>query len=537
MNDETALLAAITAQPDEDTPRLAYADWLDEHEAPIQAEFVRTQCRLAAATAADADYPDLLERSAELAAQFAPFAKHTVPTLPPGFTFDHALDRDADNFRRGFLYAVGGEWNWYGDPADQDAASERIRDGLAPLLATTTARQLRLHNLRSDALAHVLTAPGAAGLSGLSLQPVDWGGPDTATGAIAALKGAPDLERLALYVYMSAEALAELATAKFGRLAHFELPMLYGPATALRPLFAAPWFQRLRTVRAGSATGPIESALLGALAALPNLDHLDLRFQHPDTVAALGSARGFRNLTRLTYWFPHHRAASGPERLAKGTFPRLAELDLWGVRSAHLAPLMGAKWLPQLRVLSLRHGFVSDKAIVALARSRAAANLRALQLDGIEIGKGALAALGDARRFPNLTTLQASTSYARKVTAADVTAFATNLNLPRLRHLNLNGWPLGDDGARALASNPTLGSLTRLLVSGCGIGEKGLGALVRSKRLQGLIELDVSNNTLTTAAALRDAGRLPRLAAARLAGNAIPHPMHRRLHAARGLAV
>jgi uncharacterized protein (TIGR02996 family) len=34
MSDETALLRAIAAHPDEDTPRLAYADWLDEHSPP-----------------------------------------------------------------------------------------------------------------------------------------------------------------------------------------------------------------------------------------------------------------------------------------------------------------------------------------------------------------------------------------------------------------------------------------------------------------------------------------------------------------------
>jgi uncharacterized protein (TIGR02996 family) len=31
VSDEDALLAAIREHPDEDTPRLAYADWLDEH--------------------------------------------------------------------------------------------------------------------------------------------------------------------------------------------------------------------------------------------------------------------------------------------------------------------------------------------------------------------------------------------------------------------------------------------------------------------------------------------------------------------------
>jgi uncharacterized protein (TIGR02996 family) len=43
MSDEEALLAAIAANPHEDTPRLVYADWLDEHDQPIRAEFIRTE--------------------------------------------------------------------------------------------------------------------------------------------------------------------------------------------------------------------------------------------------------------------------------------------------------------------------------------------------------------------------------------------------------------------------------------------------------------------------------------------------------------
>ena len=47
MSDEDALLAAIAAHPDEDTPRLVYADWLDEHDRPIRAEFIRVQVDIA----------------------------------------------------------------------------------------------------------------------------------------------------------------------------------------------------------------------------------------------------------------------------------------------------------------------------------------------------------------------------------------------------------------------------------------------------------------------------------------------------------
>ena len=47
MTEQEALLAAIRAARDEDTPRLAYADWLDEHEEMERGEFIRVQCELA----------------------------------------------------------------------------------------------------------------------------------------------------------------------------------------------------------------------------------------------------------------------------------------------------------------------------------------------------------------------------------------------------------------------------------------------------------------------------------------------------------
>ena len=40
-------MRAILAQPDEDTPRLVYADCLEENDQPERAEFIRVQCELA----------------------------------------------------------------------------------------------------------------------------------------------------------------------------------------------------------------------------------------------------------------------------------------------------------------------------------------------------------------------------------------------------------------------------------------------------------------------------------------------------------
>jgi uncharacterized protein (TIGR02996 family) len=44
---DVAFLRAIIESPDDDTPRLIYADWLEEHDQPERAEFIRVQCELA----------------------------------------------------------------------------------------------------------------------------------------------------------------------------------------------------------------------------------------------------------------------------------------------------------------------------------------------------------------------------------------------------------------------------------------------------------------------------------------------------------
>src|SRR4051794_31473628 len=47
MTHEDGFLQTNIDNPDDDTPRLVYADWLDEHGDPARAEFIRVQCELA----------------------------------------------------------------------------------------------------------------------------------------------------------------------------------------------------------------------------------------------------------------------------------------------------------------------------------------------------------------------------------------------------------------------------------------------------------------------------------------------------------
>ncbi len=47
MNEREALLRAVCENPDEDTPRLVFADWLQENGDEARAEFIRVQIALA----------------------------------------------------------------------------------------------------------------------------------------------------------------------------------------------------------------------------------------------------------------------------------------------------------------------------------------------------------------------------------------------------------------------------------------------------------------------------------------------------------
>jgi uncharacterized protein (TIGR02996 family) len=50
MTREAAFIQAIRAAPDDDAPRLIFADWLEEHGQTDRAEFIRIQCQLARMT-------------------------------------------------------------------------------------------------------------------------------------------------------------------------------------------------------------------------------------------------------------------------------------------------------------------------------------------------------------------------------------------------------------------------------------------------------------------------------------------------------
>ena len=66
MTDRDALLAAIHADPDDDTARLVYADWLQENGQPARADFIRAQIEAARAEPCSAAARRAHERASQL---------------------------------------------------------------------------------------------------------------------------------------------------------------------------------------------------------------------------------------------------------------------------------------------------------------------------------------------------------------------------------------------------------------------------------------------------------------------------------------
>jgi uncharacterized protein (TIGR02996 family) len=91
MTERDAFLQAIIEAPHDDTPRLIFADWLDEHGEADRAELVRLQCRLAKMANSDAE---LQGREAELLKR----ADAWMESI--------SFDRGRVTFRRGFVEAV-----------------------------------------------------------------------------------------------------------------------------------------------------------------------------------------------------------------------------------------------------------------------------------------------------------------------------------------------------------------------------------------------------------------------------------------------
>lgn len=93
-----ALYRAICAHPDEDTPRLAFADLIEEDGDELRARFIRTQVALAQLPTYDPEWVKARLNQPDAATGWA--MAHTLPKMPDGLNW-HRFE-----FRRGFPWKV-----------------------------------------------------------------------------------------------------------------------------------------------------------------------------------------------------------------------------------------------------------------------------------------------------------------------------------------------------------------------------------------------------------------------------------------------
>jgi uncharacterized protein (TIGR02996 family) len=136
MTEREALLRAICENPDDDTPRLVFADWLDEHGEPERAEFIRVQIELAG-------LPDGKKKQKQQAREKELLDAHKQEWTEPLKEFrasrtEHpARNEDFCIFRRGFVEGISS------DGAILVEQGERLFT-LAPI------RELRLWDVEPD---------------------------------------------------------------------------------------------------------------------------------------------------------------------------------------------------------------------------------------------------------------------------------------------------------------------------------------------------------------------------------------------------
>ena len=163
MNDRDALLHAIGEHPEEDTPRLMYADWLEENGDPDRADFVRNQVELARVHVNDAARRPLVRKNVHSLMKFVPGWKAQLPRLPgiEWGDFNRGLIEEVQAENEGpvvrhaaEVFAVPGihilRLRWLGGPPARPLPPGTAR-GLAAVPELTRLRAVRLVAGRADA--------------------------------------------------------------------------------------------------------------------------------------------------------------------------------------------------------------------------------------------------------------------------------------------------------------------------------------------------------------------------------------------------
>jgi uncharacterized protein (TIGR02996 family) len=415
MDTRDALIAAILANPDEDTPRLMYADWLDEHGDAPRAEFIRVQCALAREFEAEADLPDnfgtsfahdnnvwgMRWRPHDTAERLALLRREAELLTAHALEWQKGLPRYADRWqtvklRRGFvgkvcvplgLFIKSPAELWRHHPVDSLALFNY--DGVARLkipkcrpLAAVRELLPAGGNITADIIAPIADCPHLSGLRSLNFH-----GLRVADAAVQELARSPHLKPVTLELSCDGMGESEFAA------------LMNGP-------FAA----RLRRLKV-RATGT-RGAHVVADAPLTELRRLELqRSNYGDAgVAALTQSKYLTQLVTLD--LSNTGITNGALR-ALAEWPGLASvraLNLGENREITARGLVTLLKSPHLRPIhiGLRGTTVGDEGAKATAAWPGLANLIDLDLTGSGLSDAGLIALADSPHWRDIRYLKVS---------------------------------------------------------------------------------------------------------------------------------
>jgi uncharacterized protein (TIGR02996 family) len=519
MSTESALLAAILAHPDEDTPRLAYADWLDENadalpgrdpqEVRARAEFIRLQIACEGHDG-DPDFDAARDRASTLRLRYWKLWQPPFPSAEGWWGFES---------RRGFAECAHRVLARFPALAEELFAVAPVRalDGsLTAQAADVLAKCPHLRRIRTldisggdgltaNHLRRLLTSPHIAGLRELKVSWLGDGLPKAVAEIVAESEPLAGLESLNFWQYQfplgAAVAIAGSKTLRPRRLTGWGSEC--GDAGALA-LANSPAVSRLEYLNLCGCQ--ITAAGAKALAESPHLGplwHLDLG-GNPigvEGVASLASSPRLANLKALELGGTHP-GAKGAEvlaLLARSELVRGLRRLAWRynhLRAKQAALFADAPAFAQLRALDLGGNGIGDPGADAVARSPHLARLERLDLDNCSIKEAGAKAIAESESLRGLTRLDLGRN---RVADAGAEAIAKAHNFPALRELHLNNNCITDAGAIALANSPQLDTVEVLYLNSNRIGDTGAKALLDSPHLKRVRRFDLSYNKASRA--------------------------------------
>ena len=517
-----AFLRTIIAQPDDDLPRLVYADWLDERDDPARAEFIRIQCELAHLPDDDAERRPMLEdREHEL------LAEHE-----PAWLGSELVGLQEWEFQRGFLHSMTAELKYIQEWPDSFHELSTVRD-CTPTQNGTYVNRREDQELHSDIEYH--SSRLYSRLVTLDLSQLK-----RAVGMVRELLIAdefPSLKKLNLTSNSEIHCTAE-SLQYWPILPHLDSLFLgeydpyrsdYDSFPTLHAALSRCKLTELSLYHCGLTTGEIGALLETNLAlSLKSLD-ISANLVYPDVLRAFQQANPAMRLNRLdvsglpstkealeSFWACHCLENLTEFEInnclsTRKVMESVANSRYWSQASkfraynsqlsaTQLEPLCQATGPSNLKLLDLGYADLRPDGVQMLCNAPWADSITWLGLTGTSLDDESVKVLAESGRFQKLRTLHLGNNDVYLdgnsllgITNESVVSLANANNFANLRILTLNGTEIEHVAVEAVMNSPHW-KLSGLNLGDCKMQPQLINPLAASPRLARLSILNLSNN-------------------------------------------